>query len=101
EPVDERFDERSERPFTHAGRPKERVGTSQGQMWLLTCLSINTTTVRGEVMITRSRQVALALTVVLTAGAACQARDHQPPEPGRPAPSAAGQRGFTLVASGD
>ncbi|AZM58609.1 MULTISPECIES: CapA family protein [unclassified Streptomyces] len=52
-------------------------------------------------MITRSRQVALALTVVLTAGAACQARDHQPPEPGRPAPSAAGQRGFTLVASGD
>lgn len=52
-------------------------------------------------MITRSRQVALALTVVLTAGAACQARDHQPPEPGRPAPSATGQRGFTLVASGD
>lgn len=52
-------------------------------------------------MITRSRQVALVLTVVLTAGAACQARDHRPPEPGRPAPSAASPRGFTLVASGD
>src|SRR5688572_14518796 len=52
-------------------------------------------------MITRSRQVALVLTVVLAAGAACQARDHRPPEPGRPAPSAAGPRGFTLVASGD
>ncbi|MFF5160809.1 CapA family protein [Streptomyces sp. NPDC000348] len=52
-------------------------------------------------MITRSRQVALVLTVVLAAGAACQARDHRPPEPGRPAPSATGPRGFTLVASGD
>ncbi|MFF9486250.1 CapA family protein [Streptomyces sp. NPDC014676] len=52
-------------------------------------------------MITRSRQVALVLTVVLAAGAACQARDHRPPEPGRPAPSAPGPRGFTLVASGD
>ncbi|GGV65087.1 lipoprotein [Streptomyces griseoloalbus] len=52
-------------------------------------------------MITRSRQVALALTVVLAAGAACQARDQRPPEPGRPAPSATGHRGFTLVASGD
>ncbi|MFD8522551.1 CapA family protein [Streptomyces capillispiralis] len=52
-------------------------------------------------MITRSRQVALALTVVLAAGAACQARDHRPPEPGRPAPSASGPRPFTLVASGD
>ncbi|MEV5933309.1 CapA family protein [Streptomyces sp. NPDC052079] len=52
-------------------------------------------------MITRSRQVALALTVVLTAGAACQARDHRPPEPGHPAPSATAQPGFTLVASGD
>lgn len=50
-------------------------------------------------MIARSRQLALVLTVALAAGAACQARDHQPPEPGRPAPSVA--RGFTLVASGD
>ncbi|MEV5356367.1 CapA family protein [Streptomyces sp. NPDC052693] len=52
-------------------------------------------------MIARSRQVALALTVVLAAGAACQARSHPPSGPGRPAPSAAGPRGFTLVASGD
>ncbi|MFF9206117.1 CapA family protein [Streptomyces sp. NPDC014986] len=51
-------------------------------------------------MITRSRQVALVLTVVLAAGAACQARDHRPPRPGQPAPSATGARGFTLVASG-
>jgi poly-gamma-glutamate synthesis protein (capsule biosynthesis protein) len=51
-------------------------------------------------MIARSRQVALALTVVLAAGAACQARSHEPSGPGRPAP-AAGPRGFTLVASGD
>ncbi|WP_030247349.1 CapA family protein [Streptomyces sp. NRRL S-455] len=52
-------------------------------------------------MIARSRQVALALTVLLTAGAACQARSHEPPGPGREAPPAAGPRGFTLVASGD
>ncbi|MFI2376768.1 CapA family protein [Streptomyces sp. NPDC018964] len=52
-------------------------------------------------MITRSRRVALVLTVVLAAGAACQARDHRPPRPGPPAPSVAGPRGFTLVASGD
>ncbi|MFD7702293.1 CapA family protein [Streptomyces caelestis] len=52
-------------------------------------------------MITRSRQVALVLTVVLAAGAACQAREHRPPEAGRPAPSATGPRGFTLVASGE
>ncbi|MGW0610637.1 CapA family protein [Streptomyces sp. NPDC002788] len=52
-------------------------------------------------MLARSRQVALALTVVLAAGAACQARSHQPSGHGRPAPSAAGPRGFTLVASGD
>ncbi|MFD8152303.1 MULTISPECIES: CapA family protein [unclassified Streptomyces] len=51
-------------------------------------------------MLARSRQVALVLTVVLAAGAACQARDHEPPRPGRPAP-AAEPRGFTLVASGD
>ncbi|WP_093771091.1 CapA family protein [Streptomyces sp. yr375] len=51
-------------------------------------------------MIARRHQVALALTVVLTSAAACQAREHQSAErPGRPAPSAA--RGFTLVASGD
>ncbi|GGT74722.1 CapA family protein [Streptomyces coeruleorubidus] len=52
-------------------------------------------------MIARSRQVALALTVALAAGAACQARSHGPTGPGRPAPSAVGPRGFTLVASGD
>ncbi|GGV39750.1 lipoprotein [Streptomyces griseoflavus] len=45
--------------------------------------------------------MALVLTAVLAAGAACQARDHRPPEPGRPAPSASGRPGFTLVASGD
>ncbi|WP_282701703.1 CapA family protein [Streptomyces sp. CC219B] len=50
-------------------------------------------------MIARSRQVALALTALLAAGAACQADRHEPP--GRPAPAADGPRGFTLVASGD
>ncbi|MFI0999775.1 CapA family protein [Streptomyces galbus] len=51
-------------------------------------------------MIARRRQVALALTAVLAAGAACRAQDRAPVvEPGRPAPAAA--RGFTLVASGD
>ena len=49
-------------------------------------------------MIARRRQVALALTAALAAGAACQAHDHT--ATGRPAPSAA-PRGFTLVASGD
>ncbi|PNG16737.1 CapA family protein [Streptomyces cahuitamycinicus] len=52
-------------------------------------------------MLARSRQIALALTVVLAAGAACQARGHDKPDRGRPAPAAAGPRGFTLVASGD
>ncbi|MFJ3670140.1 CapA family protein [Streptomyces sp. NPDC090106] len=59
-------------------------------------------------MIARSRQVALALTAVLAAGAACQAKDtdnHPPPaRGGRPAPqpSASPAAGaFTLVASGD
>ncbi|GHC98612.1 lipoprotein [Streptomyces violarus] len=53
-------------------------------------------------MIARSRQMALALTVVLAAGAACQARSsHEPRGPERKAPSAAVPRGFTLVASGD
>ncbi|MYS89005.1 MULTISPECIES: CapA family protein [Streptomyces] len=52
-------------------------------------------------MIARSRQVALALTVALAAGAACQARSHEPSGHGRPAPSVVAPRGFTLVASGD
>ncbi|MFE5393910.1 CapA family protein [Streptomyces sp. NPDC056568] len=52
-------------------------------------------------MITRSRQVALALTALLTVGAACQARDHEPPRRPAPAPSAADTGVFTLVASGD
>ncbi|MFI6660024.1 CapA family protein [Streptomyces sp. NPDC050523] len=51
-------------------------------------------------MIARRRQVALALTVVLAAGAACQAQHRRSTAgTGRPAPAAA--RGFTLVASGD
>ncbi|WP_030422889.1 CapA family protein [Streptomyces sp. NRRL F-5065] len=49
-------------------------------------------------MITRSRQVALALTALLAAGAACQARGHQPDA--RPAPPAADTGAFTLVATG-
>ncbi|GAB2761543.1 CapA family protein [Streptomyces bullii] len=52
-------------------------------------------------MITRSRQVALALTALLAAGAACQAHDDAPAGAGRPAPSAGTAGGFTLVASGD
>ncbi|MBZ6227541.1 CapA family protein [Streptomyces olivaceus] len=53
-------------------------------------------------MITRSRQVALALTALLTAGAACQARDHEPPKrPAQAPPAAADDGAFTLVASGD
>ncbi|MBE8476355.1 CapA family protein [Streptomyces justiciae] len=56
-------------------------------------------------MIARSRQVALALTALLAAGAACQARGHEEPDPparsGQPAPSGDTARGFTLVASGD
>ncbi|MFC5672872.1 CapA family protein [Streptomyces incanus] len=52
-------------------------------------------------MIARSKQVALALTVVLAAGAAWQAREHRPPESGHPGASAVRDRGFTLVASGD
>ncbi|MDG9718953.1 CapA family protein [Streptomyces sp. DH24] len=51
-------------------------------------------------MIARRRQVALALTALLVAGAACQA-DRQE-QAGGPAPSESGSsRGFTLVASGD
>lgn len=52
-------------------------------------------------MISRSRQVALALTVVLAAGAAWQDRDHRPPESGHPGAPVVRDRGFTLVASGD
>ncbi|WP_210592109.1 CapA family protein [Streptomyces sp. GESEQ-35] len=53
-------------------------------------------------MIARKQQVALALTAVLAAGAACQAEANDPADTtGRPAPSAAGTGGFTLVASGD
>ncbi|MCX5425340.1 CapA family protein [Streptomyces sp. NBC_00078] len=52
-------------------------------------------------MIARRRQVALALTALLAAGAACQARHHQPSTAGRPAPAQSAARGFTLVASGD
>ncbi|WP_432136742.1 MULTISPECIES: CapA family protein [unclassified Streptomyces] len=53
-------------------------------------------------MIARSRQLALALTAVLAAAAACQADEDRPTDPpGHPAPSAARARGFTLVASGD
>ncbi|MGW2418714.1 CapA family protein [Streptomyces sp. NPDC001709] len=49
-------------------------------------------------MIGRRQQVALALTAVLAAAAACQ--NHEREKSGHPAPSGAA-RGFTLVASGD
>ena len=49
-------------------------------------------------MIARSRLVAIAVTAVLAAGAACQAHNRE--AAGRPGPSA-GPRGFTLVATGD
>ncbi|WP_406466922.1 CapA family protein [Streptomyces hirsutus] len=52
-------------------------------------------------MIARSRQVALALTVVLAAGAAWQDRDRRPPESGHPGAPVVRDGGFTLVASGD
>ncbi|MFE1438611.1 CapA family protein [Streptomyces sp. NPDC058739] len=51
-------------------------------------------------MIARRRQVALVLTALLTAGAACQAQRLEP-RAGHPAPSIADPGGFTLVASGD
>lgn len=55
---------------------------------------------RGDPVLARRHQVALALTALLTSAAACQAHDHPSADrPGRPAPPAA--RGFTLVASGD
>ncbi|MFJ9815180.1 CapA family protein [Streptomyces sp. NPDC101151] len=51
-------------------------------------------------MIARRHQVALALTALLVAGAACQNQERQPPaRPAPPAPAVA--RSFTLVASGD
>ncbi|PAZ15032.1 hypothetical protein CLM62_15585 [Streptomyces sp. SA15] len=51
-------------------------------------------------MIARRRQVALALTALLAAGAACQAEGQEPSGPaGHPAPT--NTPGFTLVASGD
>ncbi|MFG2120321.1 CapA family protein [Streptomyces sp. NPDC048710] len=51
-------------------------------------------------MIGRRKQVALALTALLAAAAACQNHERQESAvTGRPAPSA--DRGFTLVASGD
>jgi poly-gamma-glutamate capsule biosynthesis protein CapA/YwtB (metallophosphatase superfamily) len=51
-------------------------------------------------MIARRRQVALALTVLLAAGAACQAQHREESDrAGQPAPAAT--RAFTLVASGD
>ncbi|MFJ6726203.1 CapA family protein [Streptomyces sp. NPDC091281] len=50
-------------------------------------------------MLARRHQVALALTVVLGAAAACQADRRPESPPGHAAPAAA--RGFTLVASGD
>ncbi|MFF5013040.1 CapA family protein [Streptomyces sp. NPDC001165] len=51
-------------------------------------------------MIGRRKQVALALTALLAAAAACQNHERQElAGPDRPAPSA--DRGFTLVASGD
>ncbi|WP_367319281.1 CapA family protein [Streptomyces sp. HUAS ZL42] len=50
-------------------------------------------------MIARSRQVALAVTALLAAGAACQAQHNaQTAKAGHPAPSSSA---FTLVASGD
>ncbi|MFI9611684.1 CapA family protein [Streptomyces sp. NPDC052023] len=52
------------------------------------------------VRIARRRQVALALTAVLAAAAACQARDEEPGARTGP-PAAAAHRPFTLVASGD
>ncbi|MFE1192709.1 CapA family protein [Streptomyces olivaceoviridis] len=50
-------------------------------------------------MIGRRQQVALALTAVLAAGAACQNQNRESGAEGRSAPAAAD--GFTLVASGD
>ncbi|WP_432026148.1 CapA family protein [Streptomyces sp. 1222.5] len=60
-------------------------------------------------MIGRRQQVALALTALLAAAAACQNQERQQtarpapaaPAPAAPAPAAPAARGFTLVASGD
>ncbi|KOV64666.1 CapA family protein [Streptomyces sp. MMG1121] len=50
-------------------------------------------------MIGRRQQVALAVTAVLAAAAACQ--NHARQDDGRPGPGGAAARGFSLVASGD
>ncbi|MCS0606146.1 CapA family protein [Streptomyces sp. LP11] len=50
-------------------------------------------------MIGRRQQVALAVTAVLTAAAACQ--NHERQDDKHPAPASSAARGFTLVASGD
>ncbi|MBB5928337.1 CapA family protein [Streptomyces echinatus] len=52
-------------------------------------------------MIGRRQQVALALTAVLAAGAACQNQNQESGTRGQPAPAATSGGGFTLVASGD
>ncbi|MFJ4578354.1 CapA family protein [Streptomyces echinatus] len=52
-------------------------------------------------MIGRRQQVALALTAVLAAGAACQNQNQESGTQGQPAPAATSGGGFTLVASGD
>ncbi|MEU1515037.1 CapA family protein [Streptomyces sp. NPDC005811] len=53
-------------------------------------------------MVARRHAVALAVTALLAAGAACQAQERESRQPQRPGPPAASAaRGFTLVASGD
>jgi poly-gamma-glutamate synthesis protein (capsule biosynthesis protein) len=54
----------------------------------------------GDPVIARRHLVALVITAILAAAAACQADEHEPAGlPGAPAPAAA--RSFTLVATGD
>uniref|UniRef100_UPI00403FDD27 CapA family protein n=1 Tax=Streptomyces sp. SS7 TaxID=3108485 RepID=UPI00403FDD27 len=53
-------------------------------------------------IVARRHAVALAVTALLAAGAACQAHERERQQPQRPGPPAASAaRGFTLVASGD
>ncbi|KUN86364.1 CapA family protein [Streptomyces griseoruber] len=53
-------------------------------------------------LVARRHAVALAVTALLAAGAACQAHERERQHPQRPGPPAASAaRGFTLVASGD